>query len=383
MGVNVFLLGLCNDLYARCQRLIHSSEITSPYQELSGFSENVSARLHDLQHRIVDLQNSDIIRDDRFWKNAYEEYQDISSEVSLLEQFAIPVLIKYNEIDHVQGRLIAALAQEIGYPQELLPIATTTSDQDYWAKPELRIIAMPNGDVGGILGWPDLLHEMAHILLESWPDFLRAFKPIVKQYFQKKRQSIIDLNSSENDNKWLAGARMKWGDRREGIWQIEMAANLIATFVLGPSFGWQHIRLSINHSHSPFMPSPGDPLDDHPADQAQLECISEMLGLMGLQDECHKLQLQWEEIVGMSRVERPQGYALYYPPELLKGIAKTVFEGCKAQGLIAFTDHRGRQQSAMIVNLVDQAWHQFRTSSKDYSVWEALALANLKQHLVL
>ena len=42
----------------------------------------------------------------------YEEYQDISSEVSLLEQFAIPVLIRYNETDHVQGRLIATFAGE-------------------------------------------------------------------------------------------------------------------------------------------------------------------------------------------------------------------------------------------------------------------------------
>ncbi len=241
---------------------------------------------------------------------------------------------------------------------------------------------MPTGDVGGILGWPDLVHEMAHILLESWPDFLRPFKPIVKQHFQKKRQSIRDLNSSESDNKWLAEARIKWGDRREGMWQIEMTANLISTFVFGPSFGWQHIRLSINHSHNPYMPSPGDPLEDHPADQAQLDCISEMLGLMGLQDESDNLQSQWDEIVSVSRAERPQGYSLYYPPELLKGIAETVFAGCIAQGLIPFTDHQKDGQNAVIVHLVDQAWHQFRTSSRDYSTWETLALTNLKQHLI-
>ncbi len=381
MGVNGFLAGLCVDLYGRCQRLLLYSKVVSPYPELSSFSSTIYTKLQQLKERIVDLQDSDIIRDQRFWRNAYEEYQDISSEVSLLEQFAIPVLIRYNASDHLQNRWVTLFAREIGYPQELLPIVTTTSNQYYWAKPELQLIAMPIGDVGGILGWPDLVHEMAHILLEYWPDFLAEFRPHVKQYFDKKRQSIIDLNSNENDNKWLIEARLKWGDRHEGLWQIEMAANLIATFVLGSSFGWQHVRLSINHTHGPYAPSPSDPIEDHPADQAQLDCISEMLTLMRLQDESNKLRSQWDEILNRMPVEYPQGYSLYYPSELLKGIAEVVFNSCKAHGLICFTDQPKKRQNMTILNLIDQAWHQFRISSQDYSTWEVNALKDLEYHL--
>jgi hypothetical protein len=365
----------------RCQRFIRLSDINTPYQELSHFSKQVSVKLSNLQQRIIDLQNGDDIRDHRFWRDAYYEYQDISREVALVEQFAIPVLSRYNDTDHMASRLVAILGQEIGYPQELLPVTTTTSHQYYWAKPELKVIAMPTGDVDGLLGWPDLVHEMAHILLESWADFLQPFRSNLKQYYHRKRQSIRDLGSSESDNRWLEQMKGAWGNKQAGVWQIEMAANLIATFVIGPSFGWQHIRLSINHSNSPFTPSPGDPLEDHPADQAQLECISEMLILMGLKNESDNLLQQWEEVVKLSLVERPQGYSLYYPSELLKGIAQTVFDGCTAKGLIPFTHNQRHQQTAIIVNLIDQGWRQFRDASQDYPAWEVLANQNLKQHL--
>ncbi len=118
MGINVFLLGLSNDLYARCQRLIHYSEIRTPYQELSSLSADVCEKLRGLQQQIIDLKSGDTIRDERFWKNAYDRVSGTSSEVALFEQFAVPVLIRYNETDHLQGQLIAALASEIGYPRE-------------------------------------------------------------------------------------------------------------------------------------------------------------------------------------------------------------------------------------------------------------------------
>ncbi|MBZ0283719.1 MAG: hypothetical protein K8L97_23480 [Anaerolineae bacterium] len=381
MGINPFLLGLSSDLYARCQRLINLSNATTPYPELSLFSKEVDKKLSHLQERITDLQNGEDFRDHRFWKDAYYEYQDISREVALVEQFALPVLIRYSRSDHLASRLVEKLGGEIGYPQELLPIITTTSNQYYWAKPELKIVAMPTGDIDGLLGWPDLIHEMAHILLESWTDFLDSFRPYLKQYYHMKRQSIRDLGNLESENKWLQQMKITWGNKEAGVWQIEMAANLIATFVVGPSFGWQHIRLSINHSNNPFTPSPGDFLEDHPADQAQLDCIAEMLILMGFKKESQNLLQQWAEIIRMGRAERPQGYDLYYPEELLKGIAKTVFDSCNDRGLTTFTYNKKHPQTAVIVNLIDQGWQQFRESSKDYPAWEALANKDLKHHL--
>lgn len=382
MGVNLFLGGLTHDLYARCLRLVGLSTNEMSYEEIAVFSSHIRKKLGELQERITELQQSDLIRDERFWRDAYAEYQDIYSELALIEQFAMPVLIRYNDIDHMAGRLIAKLAHEIGFPQDLLPIATTTSHQYYWAKPELKIIAMPSGDVGGLLGWPDLIHELAHILLEAWPDFLHSFRPYIERYLYKQRQSLVDLNTSEKSNTWLLEARMNWGHQRAGMWQIEMAANLIATFVIGPSFGWQHIRLSINHSNDPFKPSPGDPLEDHPADQAQLEAIYEMLVLMGLENEGRELKSQWDTSVQTRHFERPQGYARYYPPELLKGIAQTVFDSCKSRGLIAFTENRGNPQPAVIVNLIAQGWQEFRTSSKNYPAWEAQVLKSLREQLL-
>ena len=184
-----------------------------PYEEIPTFSHKIAEKLRNIQNKTLNLQTSDMIRDRRLWRDAYYEYQDIAREIALIEQFAIPTLIRYNDTDHLASCLVAQLANEIGFPKELLPIATTASNQYYWAKPELGVIAMPIGDAAGLLGLPDLIHEMGHILLEVSPQFLDAFRPTLKEFYVRQRNYIIDLGSTEKDNKWLNVMMGAWGIR--------------------------------------------------------------------------------------------------------------------------------------------------------------------------
>lgn len=374
--INGFLIGLISDLLTRCSRLTELMEESLLQDDVAQYAQEMKSRLKVLHQQITVLSSSDMTREAVLFRQAYEEYQDFSREVAMVEQFAIPVMLRYDDRDRYATRLIKSLMIEIGCPPELAPIASATSSQYYWAKPELRVISMPAGDIGGILGWPDLLHEIAHILLTTWPDFLKAFAPIVRNHFKRKRQDIADIGGGEHDNRWLLNAQMKWGQREEATWQIEMAANLIATYVVGPSFGWQHLRLFINHSNTPFSPSPGDPLVEHPADQAQLDGILMMLSLLNLDQERQNIAKRWSEILTVGGYSQaPQGFDLYYPHEILAGITQTVFDSCKTHKLVAFTDRQ--KNASQWITLIDQAWHRFNTAPANYSQWEAETLSRV------
>jgi len=378
--INGFLIGLISDLLTRCSRLIELIAESPLQDDVAQYAQEMQSRLKVLRQQISILNNSDMTRETVLFRQAYEEYQDFSREVAMVEQFAIPVMLRYDDRARYASRLIKSLMTEIGCPPEFAPIASATSSQYYWAKPELHIISMPAGDLGGVLGWPDLLHEIAHILLKTWPDFLKAFAPIVRNHFKRKRQDIADIGGGEHDNRWLLNAQMKWGQREEATWQIEMAANLIATFVGGPSFGWQHLRLFINHSNTPFFPSPGDPLMEHPADQAQLDGILMMLSLLNLEQERRDIEKRWSEILSVSGYSQsPQGFDLYYPPEILTGITQTVFDSCQAHKLVAFTDRQ--PDASHWITLIDQAWRRFNSTPGEYSQWEAEALSRVDGNL--
>jgi hypothetical protein len=136
--------------------------------------------------------------------------------------------------------------------------------------------------------------------------------------------------------------------------------------LVGPSFGWQHLRLYINHSNSPFSPSPGEPLTDHPSYQAQLDGILEMLSLLKLSKEGKKIEEQWSSILQIYDHQRPQGYELYYPSELIHGIAKTVYFSCRRYGLVPFSDKSHKPA----INLITTAWEQFLSAPSNYPKWE-------------
>lgn len=380
MGVNAFVLGLVSDLEQRCQRLLDLLAKHQPHPDVSEFNQSMFNRLRQASKHLRALHNSDRIRYRPLWPYALSDYQDLFQDVALVEQVAIPILLRYDERDHQCYQLVTALAHETGYPVELMPVVTATSDQYYWAHPGLRVVGMPTGDWGGILGWPDLFHELAHLLLAAWPRFLAGFTTTVKQHFRNERDLLADIGGSEHDNQWLAIAQIKWGEKREGTWRVELAADLTAAYLIGPSYGWQHVRLAVNHGNDPYNPSPGH-IADHPANQARLDAVLAMLVLLGLNDDAVDINKRWSEMLDIGLHEKPpQGYDLYYPSKLLQDLAQTVFAGCQGKGLVPFTAHQGHANTS-VVRLVDQAWQAFNHNPAEYPIWERQAISRLKDSL--
>lgn len=380
MVVNPFLLGLVSDLGHRCQLLMDILANHECHPDVSRFTEGILERLQQTSQCLLALRESDQMRYRPLWPYALSDYQEQFRNVALVEQVAIPVILHYDKRDHQCLQLLIAIVRETGHPEELVPVVTATSDQYYWSQPELGVVGMPVGDSGGILGWPDLFHELAHLVLAASPRFLMEFTPTANEFFEKERDKLADIGGSEHDSKWLAVAQMKWGEKQEGTWRVELAADLIATYLVGPSYGWQHTRLAVNHGSDPYCPSPGN-VADHPADQARLDAGLAMLELLGLQGRAAEVSNSWLEMldVGLHQKE-PEGYQTYYPGELLFELAQTVFSRCQAQGLVPFAENQEHPNPGMVAH-INQAWQVFKKDPARYSIWELETIQVLKNQL--
>lgn len=381
MEVNTFVQGLANDLDHRCERLLAQLAEYQPHPDVADFNQSTLKRLQHIRSRIRVLLASGKLSYRQLWSYALSDYQNLAHAAALVEQFAMPVLLRYSNRDHRCFQVVKALTCEISYPDGLMPTVTATSEQYYWAQPELRIVGIPAGDVeGGVLGWPDLLHELAHIMLAAWPDFWTSFTPAVNHHFRGQRDRLGDLGISTKDNQSLAIAQVRWGEKREGTWRVELTADLIATYLVGPAYGWQHVRLAANHGCDPYYPSPGD-VEDHPADQARLDALLAMLKLLNMKSEADKINGRWSELLSIGLYEkRPAGYDLYYPPALIQKLVETVFAGCQQRGLYAFAachDH----SNPGIVALINQAWRVFTQDPTKYPEWERRVISQLKHSL--
>jgi hypothetical protein len=381
MGVNTFILGLVHDLESRCERLFALLSSHQPHPDIEQFHQRVTGNLGHTLRAIKSLQASDQFHREILWEYALADYQDLAHEVTIVEELALPVLLRYNNHDHLSARWVTALLREIGHPEGLMPIVTATSDHYYWAYPELRIIGIPAGDVGGILGWPDVIHESAHILIPEQQELLAGFTQRVDRYFQHQRERLIDMGASQHESRWLSIAQIRWGERQEGTWRVEFAADLVAAYTAGASYAWQHLRLTANHSSAPYDPSPGQLVADHPAAQARLDAVLEMLNLLGLNDDAARIRQRWNDLLKISWGDpRPIGYEQYYPPELLQQLARTIYEGCQRIGLVPWTAQRA-DSSQSIVQLIDEAWRMFLSNPKTYNAWERQAIARLNKQL--
>lgn len=384
MGVNTFISGLAGDLDLRCERLLTLLTDHNPHPDIVPFRQGTINHLQQTRQGIKQLQNSGWFNHEPSWRMALFEYQDLIRSVAIVEQGAIPFLLRYNEKDHQCTQLVKAIGCNIGYPTELLPLATATSDQYYWTLPELQIVGMPAGDIEGVLGWPDLIHELIHPLLLAWPNFVTGFTPAVQAYYQAQRDLLADIGGNEGNNKWLAIGQMKWSDKRSGTWRVELACDLLATYFVGPSYGWQHIRLSVNHGRDPYTPSPGETITEnqHPADQARLDGIIAMLDILGLNNEAEAINQRWLDMLDVSFYgQPPQGYDLYYPPQLIYDLAQTVFDSAQQQGLIPFT---GQQKGSHlnVIKMIDRAWQTFNQAPDEYPTWERRMIHHLNGHLL-
>ena len=371
-----FLRGLIIDLEGRAAALKTRLEAidTDEKLELREHALLAYQYLEGVRRNAARLARDPALGDARLAKNQIQLYKRWSEIVSLVEWYPIPFIERYNEEDKSLTQLCRLLAEEVRWPLPL-PVVANPSNQYYWTKPEFNLIAVPVNEGFNLLALPDLCHEMGHILLLHHRNELAGdFLADLASYFQEERHRI-DREQRPPAYKELIGTLFAlWND----VWVWEFASDMVATYLIGPPFGWQHLRLCASLGSSAYFPSFGD-VAEHPADEARMRGIQSVLQHFSSTSQEKDIKRLWKLYLESTGDREPQDYSICYPQHLIERLAENVVSGCEGLGIKKFDERTGN--AVEIVASIEEGWAQFLARPDEYHAWQREALATIRREL--
>jgi hypothetical protein len=297
--------------------------------------------------------------------NYFRDFRDIARLIQALENFPLLVLRRFSDPDMLLTRLVREICKEVRYPYPP-PICSSLSSQYYWTVADMDLIFVPSLEPERLLGLADLYHELGHIIL-----------------FREERRLVIPgtaIADRHFDRLIHDGRRAGWpaASLREvqqfrhlwrTTWFLEFGADLIATYLVGPAFGWCNIRTSTNIGGELFRGN-----ESHPADDARSTAMGLMLDRMGESASAGEIRSRWTELVALSGESQPPRYDTAYPPLLLQELCDLVFTVCRDLGLSSWT---AGSASSQVGPALHDAWTEFRTRPETFAGYERQTLAQL------
>lgn len=338
---------------------------------LSGDVETYRRRMLQLVDRARGLVASMLadpdLEDPAYATSYFRDYKDVARLLHGIENLPLLVLRRFTKHDQTVTSLMAAICREVGFPHAA-PICSSISSQYYWTVADMDLVFVPCLEPEHLLGLPDGYHEIGHILL--FRDKKRLEYPalaIVDRWYDKTLARGKQLNWAQASLDEVDGFRHQW--RRS--WLLEFGADLIATYLVGPAFGWCNIRTSTNLGGGLFSGC-----ESHPADDARARAVGVMLDRIGCSEDGLAIQQRWDELVSLSN-ESPSGrYDLAYPPELLDELAEFFHIACADLGMRQYAPDASNP-AAPVTAAVNAAWCRFRQSPDTFGDYEQEALATL------
>jgi hypothetical protein len=277
-----------------------------------------------------------------------------------LDGSILPAIERFDSPDRLATRLCARLAAQTRWPVEP-PLVTTMSANYYWVHPQVNLLFIPTTEDASRLGLPDMCHEMAHILLEAHRQTLLGdFFVRVSEYTEGLDQQVKDGKISDDHRIGIKVLDESWTK----LWYQEFVPDIVATFTIGPPYGWQHVRLSSRTCANPCHPSFGQ-TRSHPADDARLTCIAATLKALGGTNEADELLAVWGGYMEATRARPDAGYGLAYPANLMQRLVDNVLAGCTKLGIRSY--HRPqRYVRGDVVQLMRDLWRAFRADPKQH-----------------
>lgn len=371
-----FLCGLFTDLLNRCQTVQATLKNKTPHPDLVDYQSQILVWLKQIESDILSILADPQFLSPRLLKNRLQQYSQFSQVMRMLEAFPITTILRYEDNEHYFFALLQRIVSQISYTHPV-PIVSTFSKDYYWALPEFNLLAVPPFEEFSLLSLPDLLHELAHVLIrQHQKEFIGRFAITLKMHFRQQRQYVQDQQKPPGYDAMIQKIQEQWIDE----WLAEFASDMIATFLVGPAYGWAHIRLCASQGNSVFLPGPDKVAGaSHPADNSRMDAILKILDLLKLEVDSKAIKQHWEEYHKRSGHKMPQDYALCYPILMIEKLAEKVFEACRGVKLRAYTDQAALPTNLNVPILLNQAWQQFRLDPKTYPEWEKRALEGLRE----
>ena len=365
-----FLRGLLLDVGRRCVVLRERLEAIPPDPDLADLLVGAYRLVESVRRGVDGLLQSPAFGTPALLPNYLQLYRRWAEQVMLVESFPLPFTERYNAVDRRLTRLARLLTQQVRWPLEG-PLVGAFSSQYYWTPGVFNLVGAPGMEDTTLLRLPDLCHELGHILLIRHEEALvGGFRHELVEYLEVEKQRVKTGQRPPRYealyDQWL----VQWLEQ----WLWEFAADMVATVLVGPAFGWQNVRLCAGASRSVYFPALGE-IAEHPADEARLRGVVAALRGMELAEFARDVQSLWDAHIAIRGERQPSDYDLCYPQALLDSLARRMIAGCRAIGIKEFD--RLADPSCDLPAMVVEAWHRFLDDPEGYAEWEQATVGTL------
>ncbi len=370
--MDAFLRGILRDIERRAEVLRDRIAAIPADPDLGDYSLS-SYRLAEAVRRTASsLLDDSSLGVPSLLVNHLRTAQDLERRSKLIESYFVPFLERYGDTDRRVTRLCRRLAEQVRWPLSP-PLVLTFSSQYYWTVGAFNLISAPAAEGSSLLRLPDLCHEMAHILYEHNRTQLTSdFVQELANYVEQERKRATRGQRPREYLRLYDPLFAQWRD----AWLVEFVADMIATYLVGTAFGWQHVRLCSGEGQAVYRPALGE-ASTHPADEARLRGVLAVLSRMGSSGG-PKIKALWDSYLMVHGEVRPADYDICYPQLLLESLADYVIVGCQALGLRAFheTNIPGNPHPD-IPCLIMEGWDRFLENADAYAAWEKTCLGEV------
>ncbi len=370
-----FLRGLVIDLTRRCHALRQLLERGVYHPDVQERIQELLAQLSRTQSDIETLFNDPAFGSPRLLPSQLRDYKVLARFIYLVESYPVPFIARYNDEDHFLYLLCKKLASQISYPLSL-PTVSTSSKEYYWTEPVFNLISIPSLEGSFLLGLPDLCHEMGHITFFNYEErFSQEFLVHLENFVTNAKREIKRAKRPPRYLEFYDHMHTLWKDH----WLKEFASGLIATYLVGPAYGWTNLSVCCKLSADIYTPE--DSLT-HPSDQSRTRGILAMLKSLGMIREAEEVRKKWDSYAQITGDVEPADYNLLYPNTLIDSLVSRVLEACRSLGLRGYTEQRTSANDINIPLLLNEAWQIFLQRPEGYGNWEDSRIQELRQNLL-
>lgn len=365
-----FLPGLLRQLARRCVALRDRLAALPADPEVRDHAIGAYQAVETIRREVEQLLADPSLGVPALLPNHLQLYKRWNELAMLVESYPLPFVERFADPDRRLTRLARRLAHQVGWPHAP-PLVAAFSTQYYWTLAAFDIVCTPAAETMTLLGLPDLCHELGHILLlRNEAVLLGNFLQELIGYVDAEQRRVAAQQRPREYMALYHHLLVQWRDR----WLREFVSDMVATFLVGPAFGWQHVRLCAGQSQSAFHPTLGEAAE-HPADEARLRGIVAVLEAVGRGDAGAAVNGLWGHFLQIRGEAVAPDYGVCYPQALLDTLARCVVAGCRTLGLRGF-DAAGHPATDVIA-LIDEAWQRFLADPTTFGAWEGPRIEEL------
>lgn len=362
-----FLYGQVQLLHKRCQVLQqHLASLLHLPDDILPHVTELNNSFSELESDIVGLLADPDFSSPRLLPNFINEYKQLCWRIEALEGYRLSLFDRYNEKDYYLYRFVDLFCKQVSYPYTP-PLLNAHGDEYFSAWPLWNLINAPFATEHFLLEVPDLIHEVGHIFyMRNSFSIERRFLPVLRKHIDDLKAQMAHVASQSSYVIRLDTLYTVWAKHILN----EFFCDMFACYLVGPAYGWSHLRLVLAAGSGLYTPSLDEMTADttHPADDARMRGILLMLDEMGCGAEARAIDATWQEFDRIVQDKRDGEYDYCYPDSLLKELAATVKLVCAAKGLVAYYDQP--MESSNLPSLMRMAWEQFNSDPATYSQWE-------------